>query len=403
MEYIVIGAGPSGLMCAYKLKESGHEVIILEKEEKVGKKIYITGKGRCNVTNNCSSEEFFQNVVTNSKFLFSAYNNFNSQDTMDFFTNNGVELISERGNRVFPKSYKAGDIAQCLYEANKNIGVKIHLNEAVKSIYKQNDVFIVNTTKASYSAQNIVLATGGLSYPHTGSTGDGYKLAQSLGHQIIDPVAALCALRIKEQIPQNLYKFTLKNVKITANCEDFTKSEFGEITFYKEGIAGAAALTLSSQINRQLNKQIQLSIDLKPALETEKLDARLLREIKNPKNKTINDLLLTLLPSELMNFFLMTTKINPDTPLVTLTKEERLDILKSLKNWRFDFCGLDDIERATVTSGGVPTKEINPKTLESKIVSGLFFAGEIIDVDAYTGGFNLQIAFSTGALIAKKN
>lgn len=401
MKYIIVGAGASGLMCAYKLKEKGHDVTIIEKGEKVGKKIYITGKGRCNVTNNCTDEEFFKNIVSNPKFLYSAYSNFNAQDTMSFFENHNVELVTERGNRVFPKSYRAEDIAQTLYRANRALGVEIKLNETVNSIAKNDDLFIIITSRNTYSCDRVVIATGGLSYPHTGSTGDGYKFAENFGHTIVPQVAGLSAFKIKESIPENLYRFTLKNVTIKAVHGKKKYEEFGEITFYKEGIAGAAALSLSSQINRINSEEIELSLDFKPALNEDKLDARILREIKDPINKSIEDVIHKLLPSELVDWFIKISNIERETPLCSLTKEARLQILHWLKNFKVTYDGLDDIQRATVTCGGVSTKEINPKTLESKIISGLYFAGEVIDVDAYTGGFNLQVAFSTGALIAK--
>lgn len=401
MKYIIVGAGPAGLMTAYKLKEKGNEVIIIEKGEKVGRKIYITGKGRCNVTNNCSKEDFFNNVVTNSKFLFSAYNNFTAQDVMEFFYNQNVELVTERGNRVFPQSYKAGDIAQALYEANKSLGVTIKLNETVLKITKQSDLFAVLTSKNTYTADKVVIATGGLSYPHTGSTGDGYKFASEFGHTIVPQVPALCALKVKENIPENLFRFTLKNVTLRVNYGKQKFEEFGEITFYKEGVAGATALSVSSLINRLPQDELNLEIDLKPALNDDKLDARLLREIADQKNKSITDILHKLLPAEMIDWFMKISKISAELPLFSLKKEDRLNILHSLKHFKLTYDGLDDIERATVTAGGVSVKEINPKTLESKIISGLYFAGEVIDVDAYTGGFNLQVAFSTGALIGK--
>lgn len=400
MKIVVVGAGASGLMCAYKLKENGHDVILIDKNEKVGKKIYITGKGRCNLTNNCSNEEFFNNIVSNPKFLFSAYYNFNAQDTMEFFENQGVKLVTERGNRVFPESYKAGDIAQALYAANKNIGVTIKLNEKVTSIEHFEDSFLVRTNKGAYGTDRVVIATGGLSYSHTGSTGDGYTFAKMFGHEIIRTVPSLITLRIKEKIPQNLLRFTLKNVTLKMTGEGFKHEEFGEITFYKEGVAGAAALTTSAYINR-FNKPLKLSIDFKPALSFEKLDDRLLRDMKDPKNLIVNDLIGKLLPREIRDWFVQLTHINLEDKLCDLTKEKRERIVQNIKDFELTYVGLDDIERATVTAGGVSVKEINPKTMESKLVPGLYFCGEVIDVDAFTGGFNLQIAFSTAALIAK--
>lgn len=401
MRIIVVGAGPAGLIASYKLQEKGHEVTLIEKNEKVGKKIYITGKGRCNVTNNCTQEEFFKNVVNNPRFLYASYGNFTSQDTMEFFASRNIELVTERGNRVFPKSYNACEIAQTLFEANKKIGVNIKLNEKVLSITKNEKTFTVSTNKYSYFADKVVISTGGKSYSHTGSTGDGYKFAQAFGHTIIEPVPGLCALKIKENIPSNLFKFTLKNVTLKVKYNNIKKEEFGEITFYKEGVAGPISLTISSLINRINPKDVSLEIDFKPALDNEKLDARILREIRDKNNKSLLDIINKLLPSEIVPWFLEIAKINTNTALFELKKEERKLLVTSLKQFKLTYLGLEDIDHAIITSGGINTKEINQKTLESNLVSGLYFAGEVIDVDAFTGGFNMQIAFSTGALIAK--
>lgn len=401
MRIIVVGAGPSGLMCAYKLKEKGHDVILIDKNEKVGKKIYITGKGRCNVTNNCTQEDFFNNVVTNPKFLYSAFNNFNSQDTMDFFESRGVKLVAERGNRVFPVSYQASEIAKALYDANKQLGVDIKLNEPVISINKTGEVFDIVTKKNSYKADKVVIATGGMSYSHTGSTGDGYKFAKMFGHNIINPVPGLVTLRIKEEIPSVLYRFTFKNVTLKITGPKIKKQEFGEVTFYKEGVAGAAALTLSSSINRIDPSLLNLEIDFKPALTNEKLDARIIRETMDKENKTVSDLVHKLLPKEMVKWFFDISKINPNLSTTDLRKEVREAIVNNLKSFKLTFVGLDDIDRAVITSGGIDVKEINPKTLESKLVPGLYFAGEVIDVDCYTGGYNMQTAICTGALISK--
>ena len=393
---VIIGGGPSGLICAYKCRKNGHDVTLIDKNEKVGKKIYITGKGRCNLTNNCTSEEFFNNVVNNARFLYSSYNNFTSQDTMDFFSNSGVNLITERGNRVFPKSYNAGEIAQTLYEENKKLGVKIYLNEKALDIQKINSSFIVTTSKGQYSADKVVIATGGKSYSHTGSTGDGYAFAKKFNHNIIPPVPGLTALKIKENIPTSLFKFTLKNVSLKINGAKIKHTEFGELTFYKSGIAGPIALTMSSLINRIEANNLKMSIDFKPALTSEQLDARIIREIQNKANKTVLDLLHKLLPSEIIPWFLYISKIDEKENLISLKKENRQQILNQLKDFKLTYLGLDDIDHAIITSGGIDVKEINPKTMESKLVPGLFFAGEVIDVDAFTGGFNMQIAFTTG-------
>ena len=291
MKIAVVGAGTSGLLCSFKLKENGHDVYLFDKNEKVGRKIYITGKGRCNLTNNCSWNDFFDNVVTNSKFLYSAYSNWNSQDTMDFFEANGVPLITERGNRVFPKSYKASDIVDTLYRLNKNSGVILKLGESVTKIYKNCEVFILETSKNRYEFDKIIIATGGRSYSHTGSTGDGYVFAKQFGHSITKIVPGLCALKVQETIPPMMYGFTQKNVTLSVETL-FTKiQEFGEITFYKEGLSGPISLTVSSQINKVENKNIKLEIDFKPALSEERLNQRIIRESQDSKNHTVEDLL----------------------------------------------------------------------------------------------------------------
>ena len=402
MKIIVIGAGPSGLMCSYKLKEKGFDVLLLEKNEKVAKKVYITGKGRCNITNNCSKEDFYNNVVNNPKFLYSAYNNFTSQDTMEFFESRGVKLITERGNRVYPASYNPQDIVACLYEACKNEGVEIKLNEPVLSIDTKENIFIVKTKKNIYKADKVVISTGGKSYAHTGSTGDGYKFAEHFGHTIIEPVPALITMRIKEEIPAILQRFTFKNVSLKVIAPNFKREEFGEITFYKEGVAGATALTLSSLINRLDPAAIKIEIDFKPALDEKKLDARVIREIQNKENNTVKELVHKLLPKEIVDWFLKISKIDGNLPLSNLSKAVRKSIVKNLKSFKLTYIGLDDIDRAVVTSGGVSTKEVNPNTLESKLVPGLYFSGEVLDVDCFTGGYNLQAAICTGALISKK-
>ena len=402
MKIIVIGAGPSGLMCSYKLKEKGFDVLLLEKNEKVAKKVYITGKGKCNITNNCSKEEFFNNVVNNPKFLYSAYNNFTSQDTMEFFESRGVKLITERGNRVYPASYNPQDIVACLYEACKNEGVEIKLNEPVLSVDKKDNIFIVKTKKNIYEADKVVISTGGKSYAHTGSTGDGYKFAEHFGHTIIEPVPALITMRIKEEIPAILQRFTFKNVSLKVIAPNFKREEFGEITFYKEGVAGATALTLSSLINRLDPTTVNIEIDFKPALDEKKLDARVIREIQNKENNTVKELVHKLLPKEIVDWFLKISKIDGNLPLSNLSKAVRESIVKNLKSFKLTYIGLDDIDRAVVTSGGVSTKEVNPNTLESKLVPGLYFSGEVLDVDCFTGGYNLQTAICTGALISKK-
>ena len=401
MKTLVIGSGPAGLIAASTAANKNNQVIVLEKNEKAGKKLFITGKGRCNVTNNCNEREFIANVVSNPKFLFSAINKFSSKDTIDWFESKGCPLVIERGNRVFPKSYRAGDIANALFGACKNNGVKFAFGESVIDVFKQEKQFVVKTKNNTYSADKIVIATGGKSYSYTGSTGDGYKFASRMGHTIVDPKPGLVTLKVKESIPSSLYKFTLKNVSLNVALGNKKYQEFGEVTFYKEGIAGATALTLSSLINRTNPNEISLSLDFKPALTNEKLDQRIIREIQSKENQTLEHVVRKLLPKEMVDWFFGLTRINKNRLTSEVKKEERESLVRNLKSFKFNFVGLDDIDRAVITSGGISTKEINPKTMESKLVPGLYFIGEVIDVDAFTGGFNMQIAFSTGALAAE--
>lgn len=397
---IVVGGGASGSLCAYKLKEKGLDVLLIEKNNAIGKKINITGKGRCNLTNDCNEKEFIENIVRNGKFLYSSINTFSSKDTMNFFESKGVFLEITRGNRVFPKSMDARDISNALYKALKSVGVNIHFEEEVINITKENDIFKVITNKATYVADKVIIATGGKSYPLTGSTGDGHKFAKSFSHTVTDLVPGLCGLRIKDEIDSKLFKYTIKNVTMIAKTPNHEFKEFGDITFYKGLIAGPIALTLSSLINRINPNDVELSVDFKPALSFDQLDKRLIREVQNVKNNTIEDILKTLLPTELIPWFAKVSSIKLENNIKQLSKENREYILNCLKNFKINYDGLDDISRATVTSGGVDIKEINSSTMESKLVKNLYFIGEIIDVDAFTGGFNLQIAFSTAATLA---
>jgi len=398
MKIIVIGAGPSGLMCASKLGQKGCEVIVLEKNEKAGKKIYISGKGRCNVTNNCTEKEFISNVIRNPYFLYNAYKNFTSQNTIEYFESRGVKLVTERGNRVFPESYKAYEITDALVKDCRDHGVRLHFNERVLNIEKKNDYFEIFTLKNTYTADKVVIATGGKSYPLTGSTGDGYKFANDFKHEVIPLVPGLVALKIKENIPSNLLRFTAKNVSLNLKIGKKNISEFGDLTFYNEGVAGPIALTISSMINRIDPKHVSIEIDWKPSLTDDQLENRILREIQAKPKENSYELIRKMIPGELMDFFVH--KCNCDLTVLNceLPKATRNQIITNLKHFKLTYLGLDDIERAIVTSGGINTNEINQKTMESKLVNGLYFVGEVLDVDAFTGVFNMQIAFSTGAL-----
>lgn len=392
---LVIGAGASGLTCAVWGVLSGAKVILLDGNEKCGKKIYITGKGRCNVTNACSNKEFFENVVSNPKFLYSAINAYDSRKVMDFFTQNGVSLKIERGNRVFPESDKASDITHALERCFLRNGGELKLCEKVLAVEKSSKGFIVKTNKGEYISQTVVICTGGISYPSTGSNGDGYNFAHHFGHSIVEPVPALSALYAKDTY--ELAGLSLKNVSVSV-LENGKKlcSDFGEMLFTHNGVSGPCILTLSSIINRKDINGLELQIDLKPALDEEKLDLRLLRDFSDNTNKTIANVLPLLMPKALIPIVLKRSDINGNTKINSITKEQRLCLVRTLKGLSFQLKSFAPIGEAIVTAGGISVKEINPRTMESKLVEGLFFAGEVIDVDCYTGGFNLQTAFSTG-------
>lgn len=394
---LIIGSGPSGLFAAINAKHQNNEVLVIEKNHKPGKKLFITGKGRCNVTNDCSKQEFINHVVSNPKFLYSAINAFSSQDTIEFFTRHHTDLVIERGHRVFPKSYHSYDITDCLYKTAIDLGVKFHFNEKVLDIDKNIDSFIIKTDQNIYKADYLVIATGGLSYPSTGSDGDGYRFAKKLSHHITDLSPALVGMKINHAIPSSLYKKTLKNVSLIVITNNQKMSEFGEMTFYEDYIDGPIVITLSSYLNK-ISTPIELFLDLKPALNNEQLNERILREIKsNPKN-TIMDLLASLLMRDFIPLFISETKLPTNVTLANMNKDQRTTLIKYLKAFPLYYKGLLGFERAIVTSGGVDIKEISSSTMESKLVKNLFFVGEVLDVDALTGGFNIQIALSTAYL-----
>ena len=355
--------------------------------------MYISGKGRCNITNNCDTREFIKNVVRNPKFLYSSINRFSPSDTIYFFNEHGCPLKTERGNRVFPVSDRSADIIDCLFNECRRNGVKICFDQKVTDIKKEDDGFIVVCKARKYEADILVIATGGKSYPTTGSTGDGYRFAKQFGHSIIEPKSALCPIKIKEKIYHDMVKLTMKNVSLTCKADSFNKTVFGDLEFLPGALTGPIVLTMSSLINRISDAELWL--DLKPALDEEKLDKRLLREIETNPNRDVRHLLGTLLPAGFIEFFVKNTDTDTSVALNSLTKEKRIKLLSDLKHFRLTFMGLEDIEKGIVTSGGVDVNEIDPKTMESKICEGLYFIGEVIDVDALTGGFNMQIALST--------
>ena len=400
MKTIVVGGGASGLMSAYASASKGNKVILLEKNEKLGKKIYITGKGRCNLTNNVSVNDFMNNVVSNPKFLYSALNNFSPEKTYEFFEYNGLKLKVERGNRVFPQSDKASDVTKCLEKVLLANNVDFRLGVEVKEILVKNGkVFGVKTDKSTIVCDNVIIATGGVSYPLTGSTGDGLRFASTLGHNITDLKPALVGLDLVGEDYKDLQGLSLKNVNLTVkNVNKTIYSDFGEMLFTHFGISGPIVLSCSSVINRQNLSDLKLYIDLKPALSVELLDQRLVRELSLCPTKSIYNVMPSLLPKSMIDLVLTRAELNGRKKCSEITKVERQALINVLKNLEFSIKTLRPIEEAIVTSGGVSVKEINPKTMESKLIKGLFFAGEVLDVDAFTGGFNLQIAFSTGYL-----
>lgn len=396
MTTIVIGGGPAGLISAYFRAVRGEDVYLIEKNEKPGKKLYITGKGRCNVTNECDVDEFLSNVVTNAKFLNGAIRRFPPEKFMEFLSGK-TKLKTERGNRVFPLSDKASDVTKCLCAYAEEAGAEIKLNEKVLSINASDGKIVsVVTDKATYPCDNVIVCTGGLSYPSTGSTGDGYAFAKSFGHTIISPVAALSGVNLKGDFYKNLQGLSLKNVAISVvNGKKKIYSDFGEMLFTHFGVSGPTIISASSFINRLNLRDVYISLDLKPALTEEQLDARVLRDFEKYKNKAIKNSLDDLLPKAMIPVIIKVAGINGDIKNNELKAENRRKIVAAIKDFRMYPHSLRDLNEAIVTSGGVSVKEIDPKTMESKLVKGLFFAGEVIDADALTGGFNITIAACT--------
>ena len=399
MKVIVIGGGPAGMLAAISASMQGNDVTILEKMNSLGKKLCITGKGRCNITSSLPIEEFIKNTPGNGKFLYSAFQNFNNQDIINLLKEEGLKTKEERGNRVFPVTDRASDVLDALIKKLKKQGVKIITNcKADEILTEKNRVIGVKAQNKIYEADKIILATGGKSYPTTGSTGDGYKFAKKLGHTIIDPKPSLVALETRGQsleICQKLQGLTLKNVGIKFVKENkVIYEDFGEMLFTHFGVSGPTILSGSAHLVRTNIENVKLIIDLKPALSEEKLEERILRDFESEKNKDFKNSLEKLLPKKLIP--VVVEMMNIDKKVNEVTKVERKKLVEILKKLTIEISGFRPVEEAIITAGGVSVKEINPKTMESKLVKGLYFAGEIIDVDSYTGGFNLQIAYSTG-------
>ena len=395
---IIIGGGAAGLIAGAVASQYSNNVILLEKNEKLGKKIYITGKGRCNITNNVPVDEFINNVIGNPKFVFSALNRFSPEDLVGFLTENGLKVKFERGNRVFPESDKASDVTKTFERVLMRNGVDVRLNCNVTELIVESGVVRgVKTEGGEIFGDSVIVCTGGISYPATGSTGDGYLFAESVGHDVVTPKPSLVGLTLKGNLHNDLQGLALKNVTFTAKVDGkIVFSDFGEMLFTHFGVSGPIVLSCSAIINKYQNKNIQLFIDLKPALSEDVLDARLTREFDINRVKTVENAIRSLLPKNLVEPVLKRANVQVYKKCAEITKAERLSIINVLKNFELKFDGLRPITEAIVTAGGVNVREINPKTMESKIVKGLFFAGEVIDIDAYTGGFNLQLAFSTG-------
>lgn len=399
---IVVGGGAAGLMAASTAAMYGKSVLLIDKNERLGRKLLITGKGRCNVTNDCDANDFIKNIPTNSKFLYSAINQFTTQDTKDFFETQGVELKTERGNRVFPVSDKAFDICEALIKSCRKNNVQVKKARVTALLTSNGAVTGVKCDNGeTINAPNVILATGGMSYPLTGSNGDGYVLAKSVGHTISDIRPSLVPIVSENEMCKDMQGLSLKNVEVSLHDKITAKiifKELGEMLFTHFGMSGPLILSASSHINKMEKNRYFFKIDLKPGLTHEQLDARILRDFTKFANKDFINGLGELLPKKMIPIIVMQSKIPPFTKINQITKDMRKDLVDLIKGLAVDVDGFRPIDEAIITSGGVKTTEIQPKTMESKLVSGLYFAGEMIDVDGYTGGFNLQIAFSTGYL-----
>ena len=396
----VIGGGAAGMMAAGTALSYGADVTIFESTDRLGKKLAITGKGRCNVTNNCTREEFLENVTKNPRFLYAALSALSPEDTMRMFESLGVSLKTERGRRVFPESDKAIDIVNALREYCS--GAKV-IHYKVSSVSASEDGFTVTAAKKDYFFDKVIIATGGKSYPLTGSDGSGYKLAMKLGHSVTELIPSLIPLTSHSPLCRLMQGLSLKNVKITIKDEadKVLYTDFGEMMFAHFGVTGPVILSASARIRDYDITTLKLCIDLKPALDEKTLDARLLSDFQKKSNKDLINSLGDLLPTKMIEPFILLSGIDGRKKVNSITKEERRLLLNTLKCFEIPLDGYRPIEEAIVTSGGVEVKEITPKTMESKLIAGLYFAGEVIDVDAYTGGYNLQIAFSTGYLAGK--
>lgn len=395
----IIGAGPAGILAAGIAGSKGKDVTLIEKNNKIGKKLFITGKGRCNITNGSSIDEFFEYITKNKDFLYSSLYSFSNDDIIRLLNEFGLETKMERGNRIFPKSDKSSDVIKAFNRFLEKNRVKIMLNSLVRNIDFKDGKFLVWINNDILKFDKLILATGGKSYPITGSTGDGYVFAQKFGHTITTLNPSLVPIEVKEDWIKDLQGLSLKNVELNTYVNNkVIHREFGEMIFTHYGISGPIVLSTSNYLHRYNEENLNFKIDLKPALDVSKLDDRILKDFQKYSNKWIKNALDDLLPQRIIPLIIQLSGIDPDSIVNQITKRERENLTYIIKNFPLSFKKLRPIEEAIVTSGGISVNEINPSTMESKILPNLYFAGEVIDVDALTGGFNLQIAYSTGYL-----
>ena len=404
MRVLVVGGGPAGMMAAIQAAKQGNTVTLLEQNEKLGKKLFITGKGRCNVTNDCDVTELFDSVVSNKKFLYSAFYSFSNQDVKDFFEEQGLRLKVERGRRVYPASDKSSDVIKALGNALKKLEVKIRLRTRVDQVLTENDIVcgVRLSDGECLNADKVILATGGVSYKSTGSDGSGLVMAEKLGHQVTKLRPGLVGMCTKEAWVRDMQGLTLKNVAVSIGKKQGKKplyEDFGELLFTHYGVSGPMILSASSRLGDELEKEdLYIKIDLKPALSKEQLDSRILRDFEERKNADLSNAMVHLLPKSMIPVMLHVCGLDPAKKVNEVTRGEREQLVKGMKEFPLMINGLRDIQEAIITRGGVTVKEVDPSTMESKIVKNLYLAGEMLDLDALTGGYNLQIAWSTGYL-----
>lgn len=394
-DVIILGGGASGMMAGIFSARNGFTTLIIEHNEKLGKKLYITGKGKCNLTNNSSVDNHIQNIITNPKFMYSALNAFTPNDTIEFFENNGLKLKTEQGKRVFPASYKSSDVIKTLVKCLNAYNAKVSLNTNIIDVKKDGAKFyILCDNNIEYTCNSLIVATGGVSYAGTGATDFGYQIAKKFNHNIIKPVSALCPILVKDDVSA-LNGIALRNISLNFKTNKTFITEFGDLLFTFNSLTGPVALRLSSKINKMDLKGARLYIDLKPALTTQQLEAKFNREMPNFAKKNLKAYILTLLPSGLVDYFMQKSDLQ-NKKVADVSKQDKLKLINSLKEFDFSIKCLDNINVSIVTSGGVDVLQVNAKTMESKLVKNLYFVGEVLNVDALTGGYNLQIAWSTG-------